>query len=264
MENYTPFIVSNDALDNPARLKSSMDENGYLFLRDVAPKDALLGLRRDILELCNEAGWLDPSADLMDGLWSGAGPYTEGAPEYMAVYRKVSHLPSFADVPAHPQIMELLGPITGDPVLLHRRHIGRMTFPHNVDQTIAAHQDWHYIRGTTQTYTMWMPLGDCPMELGGLAVLRGSNHFNYIEHRKLAGKTVAAHGLEEEQLPAAEGIEWHSGDFQLGDAVIFHAHTIHKALPNLTENRMRLSIDNRYQRGGEAIEQSSMGTHYNL
>jgi ectoine hydroxylase-related dioxygenase (phytanoyl-CoA dioxygenase family) len=263
MEYYTPFIVSNDALDNPARLKSIIDENGYLFLRDVAPKDEMLSLRRDILELCDEAGWVDRSADLMDAIWSGAGPHTEGNPEYMAVYRKVIHLPAFAYVPAHPHLVELMRPITGDPVLLHRRHIGRITFPSNVIQTVPAHQDWHYVRGTTETYTMWMPLGDCPMELGGLAVLRGSHHFKYLEHHRIEGKNINQ-GLEDEHLPKGEGIEWHASDFRFGDVLIFHSLCIHKALPNLTGNKLRLSIDNRYQRGDEAIEEAAMKTHYNL
>lgn len=263
MENdvYTPFIVSNHALNDTARLNEIIDKHGYLFLRGVAPKDKLLQLRRDILQLCAEAGWLDSSADLMDGIWSGEGPYTEGNPDYMAVYRKVIHLQSFEDVPESPELIDLVRPLTGDPVLLHRRKIGRITFPQNVAQTIPAHQDFYYIRGTPRTFTMWMPLGDCPMQLGGLAVLSQSNRDGFIDHRRFSGKNVAF-GLEDDQLPT--GLQWHASDFELGDVLIFHSYTVHKALPNLTPNRLRLSIDNRYQQAQDAIEPGSMGTHYNL
>jgi ectoine hydroxylase-related dioxygenase (phytanoyl-CoA dioxygenase family) len=68
--------------------------------------------------------------------------------------------------------------------------------------------------------------------------------------------------LEADQWPS--GLEWHASDFELGDVVMFHAYTIHRALPNQTADRLRLSIDNRYQRDGEAIEPGSMQTHYNL
>jgi hypothetical protein len=237
VENYIPFIVANDALSDPTRLKSIMDENGYLFLKGVAPKEKLLTLRRDILELCAGAGWLDPK-----------------------VYRHVVHLPSFAAAPEDAGLMSIVGKVTGEPVLLHRRKIGRITFPQNVGQTIPAHQDWYYIRGAEETYTVWIPLGDCPMELGGLAVLKGSNQTGFIDHRRFTGRNVAF-GLEDDQLPHHE---WHASDFEFGDALMFHSHTIHKALPNLTANRIRLSIDNRYQRNGTAIEPSSMGTHYDL
>jgi ectoine hydroxylase-related dioxygenase (phytanoyl-CoA dioxygenase family) len=260
MENYTPFIVANEALGDPTQLKSMIDENGYLFLRGVAPKDKLLTLRRDILELCADAGWLDSKTDVMEGIWSGVGPYTEGDPEFMKVYRHVIHLPSFEAAPEDEGLMKVVGKVTGDPVLLHRRKIGRITFPQNVGQTIPAHQDFYYIRGAAETYTLWIPLGDCPIELGGLAVLRGSNKEGFIDHRKFSGRNVPF-GLEDDQLPHQE---WHASDFEFGDALLFHSHTVHKALPNLTPNKMRLSIDNRYQRGGTAIEPSSMGTHYDL
>jgi ectoine hydroxylase-related dioxygenase (phytanoyl-CoA dioxygenase family) len=138
-----------------------------------------------------------------------------------------------------------------------------MTFPNNVQQTIMAHQDWYYIRGTPETYTIWLPLGDCPMALGGLAIMNGSHKHGFIDHRRLPDVNVAF-ALEEDQWPHGELVEWHASDFALGDVVIFHSYTIHRALPNLTGNCLRLSIDNRYQREGEAIEPSSMGTHYDL
>ncbi len=238
-----------------------MSEDGYLFMRGVAPKDEILSARRDILNLCKDAGWID-STHLMDGKWSGAGPFTEGEAPYMNVYKEILALKSFHELPAHPVFMNLMAKILGGEVLLHNRRIGRVTFPNNVNQTTAAHQDYHYIRGTSDTYTVWLPLGDCPIELGGLAVLRGSHKAGLIEHRMHAEKKYAGHGLDDDQLP--EGTEWHAGDFQAGDFLIFHAYTIHKALPNLTKDRLRLSVDNRYQRKTEAIEPGSMGTHYNL
>jgi ectoine hydroxylase-related dioxygenase (phytanoyl-CoA dioxygenase family) len=133
-----------------------------------------------------------------------------------------------------------------------------------VSQTTAAHQDFQYIRGTPETYTIWSPIGDCPGELGGLAVLRGSHRAGFIEHKLFEAKKYAGHGLSDEVLPSGEGIEWHSGDFQAGDVLLFHSHTIHKARPNLTKDRLRISTDNRYQRVGEAIAPVSQGTHYGL
>ena len=40
----------------------------------------------------------------------------------------------------------------------------------------GAHLDWVYMgRGTPNLVTVWIPLGDVPLQLGGLAVLAGSN-----------------------------------------------------------------------------------------
>ena len=67
-----------------------MEENGYLFLRAVVPEADVLRVRREVLELCNEAGWLDPSRDLMEGIAApGHKPLQEGMPEYRCGWREL-------------------------------------------------------------------------------------------------------------------------------------------------------------------------------
>jgi len=262
--NYEPFIETTGLLNQPERLKAMLAEHSYLFLRQIMPIETIMEARRDVLQLCRDAGWVRPDGDLMEGLWSGAGPFTENEPEYMELYREVLRTPSFVAVPNTMRVFTLLGEIIGGPIVLHRRHIGRITFPQNVAQTTAIHQDWHYVRGTPDTYTLWTPLGDCPRELGGLAVLAGSHQEGYREHTVFEGKKYAAAGLTEAELPTGPGIAWHTTDFKAGDALLFHSHTIHKALPNLTPDRLRLSTDNRYQRSDEEMEAGAMGSHYRL
>jgi ectoine hydroxylase-related dioxygenase (phytanoyl-CoA dioxygenase family) len=224
----------------------------------LGPKDKIRAARRDAIGLCQSAGWCDA-----DGHWSGAGPFTEGDKEYMALYKNLIKLPSFLAVPEDAALLELIGKIVDGPALLHRLRIGRITFPNNVTQTTAAHQDHWYIRGSPDTYTIWTPLGDCPIPLGGLAVLPGSHKHGFIEHRFHPEKKYAGHGLQDDQLPAGE-TKWVAGDFELGDFLVFHSFTVHKALPNLTPDRLRLSTDNRYQREGDTISDISKSTHYNL
>jgi ectoine hydroxylase-related dioxygenase (phytanoyl-CoA dioxygenase family) len=253
-----PFVVSNDLVNDPPALRSRIASDGYLFFRGLGPKEKVLAARRDVIALCKDAGWCDG-----DGKWTGAGPFTEGDKEYMAVYKNVIKLPSFLAVPEDAALMDLIGKIVDGPALLHRLRIGRITFPKNVQQTTAAHQDHWYIRGAAATYTMWTPLGDCPLPLGGLAVLPGSHKAGFIEHRLNAEKKYAGHGLQDDQLPEG-GNDWVAGDFEVGDFVVFHSFTIHKALPNFTPDRLRFSTDNRYQREGDVIAEISTKTHYNL
>ena len=260
-QQYLPFIETTGVLRQPEQLRASLEEHGYLFLRGIVPSDAVLRARYDMLEVCREAGWVRADTDLMDATWSGLGPFTENEPEYMAVYRKIIRLDSFNELPQQPEILALMASIVGGEVLAHRRRIGRVTFPQNVGQTTGIHQDWYYIRGTPQTYTLWTPLGDCPQQLGGVAVLDQSHRAGFIEHDTYPEKKYAAFGLDESKLPQGE---WHAGDFQIGDALIFHSHTIHKALPNLTPDTLRLSTDNRYQLAGSEIEPGSLGSHYGL
>ena len=231
---YQPFVVSNDLIHDGRALRGRMDEAGYLFFRGIGPRETILAARRDVLHICAQAGWCDA-----DGIWTGIGPFTEGDKEYMAVYKQVLKLPALLAVPEDPIYMDLIGRIVGGDPLLHRLRIARLTFPQNVAQTTAAHQDHWYIRGTPATYTIWTPLGDCPMTLGGLAVLPGSHKGGFIEHRLHAEKKYAGHGLGDDQLPATAQ-HWVAGDFAVGDFLVFHSYTIHKALPNLTKDRLRL------------------------
>lgn len=250
--------------DGPKALRAEMAEYGYVFFRGLVPADNVLDLRRDILTLCAEAGWIDMSRDLMDGIAApGQTPTQEGRPEYMAVYRKIlKETPRFQSFPLHPRLIEaaavLLDAVPED-VLLHPRRIGRITFPKNEDATTPAHQDHFYIRGTTDTYSCWAPLGECPIALGGLVIAPGSHRGGFHEHNVKFPAAIGGRGV-----PTDDILEWHTSDYGVGDAVFFHSFTIHKALPNRTPDRLRLSTDNRYQRRGEDIDPTSLLTHFNL
>jgi ectoine hydroxylase-related dioxygenase (phytanoyl-CoA dioxygenase family) len=262
-ETYVPFIES-DANAAGAELRATMEEQGYLFFRGLVPADEVLRVRRDVLTLCAEAGWLDATRDLIDGIAApGHKPLMEGMPEYMAVYRRVLKTPSFHDFPLNPALRRVAQKVLGlaalDDVLVHPRRIGRITFPHLLAATTPPHQDHHYIRGAVETYSCWTPLGACPVELGGLAILPKSQNRGFIEH------TVESPGVGGSGVPLEnETLQWHVSDFGIGDALFFHSYTIHKAMPNLTEDRLRLSTDNRYQRPKDDIAPGSLKPHFDL
>jgi ectoine hydroxylase-related dioxygenase (phytanoyl-CoA dioxygenase family) len=257
---YSPFIES-DPRAGAEQLRAAMNEHGYLFFRALVPPDEVLAVRRDVLELCYAAGWLDQSHDLMQGVVNSTmQPTTEGQPEYMAVYRKVLRLPRFHNFPAHPALLAVARTLIDGEVLIHPRRIGRLTFPNNTVATTPPHQDHFYIRGSVATYSCWTPLGECPMGLGGLAIWRGSHQRGYIEHSVSFPGAVGGRGVPVDEADA----EWHTADFGIGDALFFHAYTIHKALPNLSGDQLRLSTDNRYQRMGDEIDPGALRPHFNL
>jgi ectoine hydroxylase-related dioxygenase (phytanoyl-CoA dioxygenase family) len=146
-----------------------------------------------------------------------------------------------------------------DEVLVHPRRIGRMAWPNYVEATTPAHQDHFYIRGSVETYSCWTPLGACPAELGGLAVAPGTHRRGYLDHTVHHAGAVGGRGVPEEDIQ-----EWHTADYAPGDALFFHAYTIHKALPNRTPDRLRLSTDNRYQRKDDQIDPGALEPHFGL
>ena len=249
------LMVASNALGDTDALRGMLDKHGYLYFQGLVPKETVLEVRKDILELCRDAGWLEPDAPLMEGVWSGKGASVEGEPEYMAVYRRVLELPSFEALPYHPALMGPMERLLGGEVLAHPRKIGRITFPARQEESTPPHQDYPLIKGATRTYTLWMPLGDCPRSLGGLAILAGSNQSGYREHVPMRGTGGTGVVLEGD-------VEWHSSDMKAGDCLLFHSHTIHKALPNVSGKYLRISADNRYQLASDEVDPSSLLPHF--
>jgi hypothetical protein len=254
-----PFLESDPHAD-PASLCAIMAEQGYLFFRRLIPAPDILRVRRAVLEHCAAADWLDPAADLEEGITRAGSPaLTEGMPPYMAVYRKVLRTALFHDFPLLPPLMQVAGMLLQAEVLAHPRRIGRITWPNFTEATTPPHQDHFYIRGSVDTYSCWAPLGACPIELGGLAVWPASQKLGYLDHTAIHAGAVGGRGV-----PTADDVAWHTTNYEPGDALFFHAYTIHKALPNLSTNRLRLSTDNRYQRNGDAIDPGALKSHYGL
>jgi ectoine hydroxylase-related dioxygenase (phytanoyl-CoA dioxygenase family) len=122
------------------------------------------------------------------------------------------------------------------------------------------HQDYFYIKGTPDTYTCWIPAGDCPEELGGLAVMPGTNQLGMLRHEPMQG--TGGHGVSHERCEEM-GKPWLTADFKTGDLLLFHGHTLHKALDNRTEDRLRVSLEYRFQRKKDDIDPGSMAIHMN-
>lgn len=76
----------------------------------------------------------------------------------------------------------------------------------------------------------------------GLAVLRGSH-----KRGVLPVFQVPADGSLSIEAAALEG-DWHSSPFALGDVLFFHSKTAHQGLPNVSGDRVRLSVDYRYHK----------------
>ena len=58
--------------------------------------------------------------------------------------------------------------------------------------------------------------------------------------------------------------DWVTTDYRLGDALIFHSLTVHKALPNQSPDRFRLSVDYRFSPASQPIVEKELVPTYNL
>ncbi|HEY8743987.1 MAG TPA: phytanoyl-CoA dioxygenase family protein [Chloroflexota bacterium] len=251
-----PFIRSNPAQEAPEVLRSRMAEQRYLFLPALIEHEAIRQARQDILTICARAGWLAPGTNPDDAIAAPGVRYVAGQAEFNAVYSEIQKLESFHALAHQQGILDIVRVIVEDNVLVHPRNIARVIFPENTTFTTPAHQDFIHIKGTADTYTCWFPLGDCPPELGGLAIMAESHPEGVLPHIPALG--AGGKGIVTEPLP----YHWVASPLQMGDALLFHSHTVHKGLDNVTADRLRLSVDFRYQGASAAVHPSSLLPHH--
>ena len=227
-------------------------QDGYLFLPGLIPCDDVLAVRDDVTAVAARHGLLRAGTPTRDALAEQSAFMHESdpTPEYRAYYNDQLSQRSMHALAVHPALMEVLETVLGEPVLAHPRNIVRTFFPGRPALTTAPHQDHRPIKGTTEVWTAWVPLGDCPQELGGLAVLPGSHRTGL---RAVPDGTI--------YFDTGDGAEWRSNPLTCGDVLLFHSLTVHQARDNTTPDRIRFSCDFRYQARSKPVHEHSLLPH---
>jgi hypothetical protein len=271
-ENFGPLRDSSAIAFEAPLLRERLAQEGYLFLPGLLDRDEVLGARREVAARLASAGFLAPQSDPLECVLAPTLP-TGDMPSATRDNSPLMHL------------------LYGGPMMaFYQRLLGGEVrhFDYTWFRVVApggctpAHTDAVYMnRGTHQLYTSWTPIGDVPLEMGGLMVLENSH-----QHRKLrenysmkdvdafcenkvgadfqgmgGGGNIRSGGylshtphLLRENL----GGRWLTADFQAGDLLMFSIFTVHASLDNHS-NRYRLSSDSRYQLASETADERWIG-----
>jgi Phytanoyl-CoA dioxygenase (PhyH) len=261
MNNYWAFLpmrASNDLLGDPAALRARFDEDSYLYFKQVLDPGRIKTLRRRILSALEARGWVKGAPLLMRGI-ACAVPVREGDEEYFAGYDEVQKLEEFHTLAHDPALLGIMQQIVGETAFPHPLKIGRLAFPAHYEISTPPHQDYPNNQGTPNLTAAWIPVGNCPVELGGLAILRGSH-----KHGLLPLDTHLGPGNRRAMLPddLLEKLRWVTTDYTAGDVLVFGAMTVHASLHNASEFFMRISVDFRYQQEGEALTPICLEPHF--
>ena len=251
--------VSNDAMDDPGEIQRRIADEGYVFFRRLVNPDRILELRREMMTMIQEVGWLIAGTDPMDGIADVNMRYTEGDNEYTEGYAEIYRIENFHRSAHWPEYLDIVEKMVGRPIMPHPQKVARIWFPKYTEHTTPTHQDFVHFQGSFDNITCWAPIGDCPIELGGLAVIPESHKVERVleHHFALGAGGLIVDETENEDIDPV----WHSIDYEPGDALFFPALTIHRALPNYTDDRLRLSLDNRYMIVGDNIADHMLEPH---
>jgi phytanoyl-CoA dioxygenase PhyH len=218
-------------------------------------------VRHEILYRLHRCGWLADDSDPLDAIPGDKVHHDRGVmngrtvddPEWARGYRAVQSIEALHRLAHDPRLIRVLSPVLGDRVVVHPRKIARISYP-GLEFPTPPHQDALFNQIPADVLTAWLPLGDCPRQLGTLRVLRGSATGGVLPVR-------AEHGLGGEAVDVAEDDSgWVGGDYRAGDAIVFHSRTVHMTTPNRGAT-LRLSVDCRYQSAEDPVKPAALLPH---
>ena len=249
---------SNELLGDPGALRARLDEDSYLYFEQVLDPDKVMRLRRAILDVLADSGWIRGGLSLHEAQ-AVCRPLHEGMEGHAPVYDKIQCLEEFHTLAHDDDLRGVMTQVVGETAFAHPLKICRVAFPDQYEASTPPHQDFPNNQGTPNLTASWIPVGDVPMDLGSLAVLRGSHRYGLLPLTVHMGPGRRQAKLPEKML---EDLRWVTADFRTGDVVLFPSLTVHAALHNITEFDLRLSVDYRWQQAGEALTDVCLHPHF--
>jgi hypothetical protein len=256
---------SSRLLEDADALRARARRDGYLFFRGLLDPEPILSLRVAIIGVLGRYGLraeaVDPQSGKLDlervEQLSAADAAAGNGYVPAEIYVDLQKLPELHRLPHHPSLTAVFSTLFGEQVFVHPRHIVRAALPHSAYVPVPAHQDFPLVQGSADTWTCWFPVGDCPTELGPLAILRGSHADGHMLGDYSMGTYPTGWGT---QLCDGD-TDWLTADFAIGDVLTFPCYTVHCGTRPEVPDEVRISLDVRYQRVSDPIEQNSLENH---
>lgn len=264
LEDGGPYFIaglreSNEILGDGEALRARIEEDGYLLIRNLRPREQVLELRRQILERMAAQGLLAPDTPLMDGV---INPDAHAAASTSVRNKEeLRTSPGLRPLVREGEVMRFFenflggAPRTFDFEWLRVAGAGAES---------AIHCDVVFMgRGTKRLYTCWTPLGDVSLDMGPVVLGLGSHRLEKVKRTYGAcdvDRDLIQGWLSKDPVELSEkyGIRWASTTFAAGDALIFNMYLLHASLAN-TSNKYRISVDARYQLAAEPVDERWVG-----
>jgi Phytanoyl-CoA dioxygenase (PhyH) len=260
--HFAPMRESTDLLGQPGLLRARCLDEGYVLLRGVLDPELVRGVRAGYFAAFPPE-YFKPGTAQADGVYSGYTPESlrrYGVPGHPAhAFVRSEAFAAFADQPA---LADLAATILDHPAFRLRRTPLRH-FDCASAMASRAHVDQAYLSGEARDantpVTMWIPLGDCPIESGAVVYLSGSHR---ADLSAAARQHAPVTDRPDDPRPFSHDLEWTARvlggrwlwtDFLAGDIAVHRADLLHATLDTTTDV-MRLSTDLRFQRTGTPVD----------
>jgi len=277
---------ASDRIGDPAALRRQVEEDGYLYLPGFFRREDVLAARQVVTDRLMAEGFLDPTYPAQEAIVADVkivnaksafkpptGHNLDRVKTYNADDLTKNNRP-LLDLLHRGRIMEFFNRYFEGPA----RHLNYIWF-RAVSPGLGTppHCDWVYMsRGTPNLMSVWVPIGDAPLQVGGLMILENS-HKQAKRLQPYLSRDVdeyCTNGPDAKKIESGEllyewdgtlsknpaslreklGGRWLTADYQAGDVLIFTMRTVHASLDNQS-NQVRLSVDTRYQLASEPADE---------
>jgi hypothetical protein len=251
---------SNDLLGNMDSLKARMSQDGYLLIRNFFDRETVLKAREAIVGYMDEKSALVPGEPLLEAVMPRTGREVR-----MTGQGAVTHHPDSLALFENKRLFDFFRRYFDEEAATYDykwlRAVGNENFT-------GCHYDVVYMgRGSQRVHTVWIPIGEIPVNQGTLAILEGSHNLeSFARLRKTYGgidvdRDMVSDGwfsTDPYEITDKFGGRWLTTAFNPGDVLIFGLFTMHASTTNLT-NRFRISCDIRFQPAGEKMDERWAG-----
>ena len=267
-----PMVPANHLYHDPARLRARLDQDGYLYLKNVVPRPAVVRAFTDVANQLAENGWTrecDAKAQVARNGFSYNVPFLLGGDDANGEKNGVEALPPLrSPIRMTKNMMQV---VVGTSAMAVARQVfggGVQAMDHNDLEMVhpgeasGFHMPAVYTnRGTQLLLNAWIPLHDCPLATGGIVLAQGSNSAAAYANIR---RTYGAHEVQggdvrgdgcftqdpEELLPY--GCPLVTSAFECGDIVLSTVYTMQSMLTNRSDT-WRLSFTSRWMMEGDDV-----------
>ena len=232
------------------KLRQSLNDNGYLFLRNVIEKNDITKARNDIFEKLKNVDELEDP--FTEGIWSGRSRRDELHKDRGVYWEDVSNTESLRKITNGNNLKSVFSRIFGissigfDFIFLRAVSGGKFTHMHC--------DAGFFTRKTQKVLTCWLVFTDITIDKGPLFIIEGSHKFSDIK-TKYKGFDVDIHKhmkatIDTNPITFAQerNTKILTTQFNPGDALIFGMYTVHGTFENYAnDKKIRLTCDIRFQ-----------------
>ena len=249
-------LLKETSLKNKSdeQLRNSLNNDGYLLLKDAIDKNDITKARNDIFEKLNQ---VDELADpFSEGISSGRSRRDELHKDRGVFWENVSNTESLRKITNGNNLKDVFSRIFGissigfDFIFLRAVSGGKFTHMHC--------DAGFFTRKTQKVLTCWLVFTDITIDKGPLFIIEGSHKFSDIK-TKYKGFDVDIHKhmkatIDTDPITFAQqrNSKILTAQFRPGDALIFGMYTVHGTFENYADDKkIRLTCDIRFQPNNE-------------